>query len=183
MAKSRKTSENSFAKSHEVNGKLISSIEIIFDEVFNEEEFIEKIFNKLTTKLNHEEFGLVVLNGLQRIFPFYKTEIVVGNNENKNSTNILMKIPCILSNYEYGITIQIKDYYGFIREYISNQNGETDKYSKLQNLKIIEKIVIITNAPEVNSLHQIGKEQNVKFIFANELKQLLCEIGKSFIKF
>lgn len=183
MAKSKKVSENSFAKAQEVNGKLISSIGIIFDEVFNEEEFADKICNKLITELNHEEFGLSVLNGLQRIFPFYKTERVVGNNENKSSTNILMKMPSILSNYEYGITIQIKDYYGFIREYISNQTGETDKSSIRQNLKIIEKIVIITNAPEVNSLHQIGKEQNVKFIFANELKQLLCEIGKSFVKF
>ena len=50
-----------------------------------------------------------------------------------------------------------------------------------ENLELIENLVMITKASNDNNLKLIDNDKNVKFIFANELKQLLSEIGKNFI--
>ncbi len=50
-----------------------------------------------------------------------------------------------------------------------------------ENLKLIDKIVIITKAKKDENIKLLEHDKNVKFIFATELKQLLTEIGKCFI--
>jgi hypothetical protein len=88
-----------------------------------------------------------------------------------------------LLNYEYAIAIQIKDYDGSVHESVINQINKAESYWGSENLKLIDKIVVITKAgkEEGSNLELLENDKNVKFIFANELKQLLSEIGMHFI--
>lgn len=115
------------------------------------------------------------------MFPYYQIDRVGGIEEKNHGTDILIKIPSILSNHEYAIAIQVKDYAGFINENIINQIEKSENYWGSENLKLIDKIVIITKAKEDNNLHLLTNDKNIKFVFANELKQFLSEIGKSFV--
>ena len=55
-----------------------------------------------------------MVHGLKQIFPFYHIERVGGPEESKHGTDILIRMPGIIIDYEYAIAIQVKDYEGFV---------------------------------------------------------------------
>lgn len=169
------------SKSQDYNSRLESSIGNVFNEVFDETLFADKLYNKLTEQFTREEWEFALVHGLKKIFPFYQIERVGGKEETNHGTDILIKLPSIISIYGYAIAIQVKDYDGFVGTDVIAQISKADQYWGAKNLKLIEKIVIITKAKENENLQLIEYDKNVKFIFAKELKQILAEIGKSFV--
>lgn len=163
------------------SSRLESSIGHVFNEVFNETVFAEKLYNKLTEQFTREEWEFALVYGLKQMFPFYQIERVGGKEEQNHGTDILIKLPSILSNYSYAIAIQVKDYDGFVGNDVVAQINKADSYWDSENTKLIEKIVIITRAKQDANIKLLENEKSVKFIFATELKQLLVEIGKCFI--
>jgi len=175
------TKVTELSKSQDHNSRLESSIGNVFNEVFNETLFADKLYNKLTEQFTREEWEFALVHGLKRMFPFYQIERVGGKEEINHGTDILIKLPSIISNYGYAIAIQVKDYDGFVGTDVIAQINKADTYWDTENLKLIEKIVIITKAKKDENIQLLEHDKNVKFIFANELKQILTEIGKSFI--
>lgn len=169
------------SKKHDHNSRLESSIGTVFNEVFDEKVFADKLYEKLTEQFTREEWEFALVYGLKQMFPFYQIERVGGKEEKNHGTDILIKLPSILSNYSYAIAIQVKDYYGFVGEEVISQINKSDNYWDSENLKLIEKIIIITKAKKDDNIRLLEQDKNVKFIFATELKQLLAEIGKCFI--
>jgi len=161
--------------------RLESSIGTVFNEVFDETVFADKLYDKLTEQFTREEWEFALVYGLKQMFPFYQIERVGGKEEKNHGTDILIKLPSILSNYSYAIAIQVKDYEGFVGNEVISQINKADNYWDSENLKLIEKIVIITKAKKDENIRLLEHDKNVKFIFANELKQMLTEIGKCFI--
>jgi hypothetical protein len=135
----------------------------------------------LTEQFTREEWEFALVHGLREMFPYYQIDRVGGTEEKNHGTDILIKIPSILPNYEYAVAIQVKDYEGFVGEGVINQINKADNYWGSENQKLIDKIVIITRANKDNNLRLLEKDKSIKFIFATELKQLLSEIGKCFI--
>jgi len=160
--------------------RLESSIGTIYDEVFNEKLFSTKLYDKLNEQFTREEWESVIVFGLRKLFPFYIIERTGGPEEVKHGTDILIKIPGIISNYHYAIAIQVKDYHGFVGEEVTKQINKAENYWESENIKLIEKIVIITKAQKDDNLGLVESDKNIKFIFANELEILLSEIGKCF---
>ena len=175
------TETSSLSTTQDHNSRLESSIGNVFSEVFNEELFANKLYNKLTEQFTREEWEFALVHGLRKMFPYYQIDRVGGKEEKNHGADILIKLPSILQNYEYAIAIQVKDYDGFVGNDVINQIEKSEKYWDSENLKLIEKIVIITKATKDNNLKLIDNDKNIKFIFATELKQLLSEIGKNFI--
>ena len=169
------------SKSQDYNSRLESSIGSVFNDVFDQTLFADKLYEKLTEQFTREEWEFALVYGLKQMFPFYQIERVGGKEEKNHGTDILIKIPGILSNYGYAIAIQVKDYDGFVGNEVISQINKADNYWDKENLKLIEKIVIITKAKRDENIRLLEHDKNVKFIFANELKQLLTEIGKCFI--
>lgn len=169
------------SKRQDHNSRLESSIGTVFNEVFDETIFADKLYEKLTEQFTREEWEFALVYGLKQMFPFYQIERVGGKEEKNHGTDILIKLPSILSNYTYAIAIQVKDYDGFVGNEVISQINKADNYWDSENLKLIEKIVIITKAKKDDNIRLLEHDKNVKFIFATELKQLLTEIGKCFI--
>ena len=169
------------SKRQDHNSRLESSIGTVFNEVFDETVFADKLYEKLTEQFTREEWEFALVYGLKQMFPFYQIERVGGKEEKNHGTDILIKLPSILSNYSYAIAIQVKDYDGFVGNEVVSQINKADTYWDSENLKLIEKIVIITKAKKDENIRLLEHDKNVKFIFATELKQLLTEIGKCFI--
>jgi hypothetical protein len=169
------------SKRQDHNSRLESSIGTVFNEVFDETIFADKLYEKLTEQFTREEWEFALVYGLKQMFPFYQIERVGGKEEKNHGTDILIKLPSILSNYSYAIAIQVKDYEGFVGKEVISQINKADNYWDSENLKLIEKIVIITKAKKDDNIILLEHDKNVKFIFATELKQLLTEIGKCFI--
>ncbi len=173
--------ESELSKNQDYKSRFENSINIIFNEIFDNQMFENKLFEKVSEQFSREEWEYALVYGLKKLFPFYQIERVGGMGEQEHGTDILVKIPSFLLNYEYCIAIQVKDYSGTVDEKVINQIDKADSYWNSENLKLIEKIVIITKAKEDKNLHLLENSSDVKFIFANDLKQLLSEIGKSFI--
>ena len=169
------------SKRQDYNSRLESSIGTVFNEVFDEKLFTDKLYDKLTEQFTREEWEFALVYGLKQIFPFYQIERVGGKEEKNHGTDILIKLPSLLSNYSYAIAIQVKDYDGFVGKEVISQINKADDYWESENLKLIEKIVIITKSKKDDNIKLLEHDKNVKFIFATELKQLMSEIGKSFI--
>jgi len=169
------------SKRQDHNSRLESSIGTVFNEVFDETLFADKLYEKLTEQFTREEWEFALVYGLKQMFPFYQIERVGGKEEKNHGTDILIKLPSILSNYSYAIAIQVKDYDGFVGNEVVSQINKAVNYWDSENLKLIEKIVIITKAKKDDNIKLLEHDKNIKFIFATELKQLLTEIGKCFI--
>lgn len=175
------TQVSELSKSQDYNSRLESSIGSVFNEVFDESVFADKLYNKLTQQFSNAEWEFALVHGLKRIFPFYQIERVGGGEEINHGTDILIKLPSIITNYGYAIAIQVKDYDNLVGKEVIDQINKADKYWASENLKLIEKIVIVTKSKKDENLQLLEHDKTVKFIFANELKQILTEIGKTFI--
>ncbi|MDR2772287.1 MAG: hypothetical protein LBB93_02350, partial [Elusimicrobiota bacterium] len=176
------TEDSELSKKQDYESRLESSIGSVFYEIFDESKFSEKLYSKLKEQFTREEWEFALVHGIRQIFPFYHTERVGGGNEKNHGTDILIRIPSIMPDYEYAIAIQVKDYEGFVADDVIKQINKADKWwNAEENVKLIEKIVVITRAEKDDNINLIENDSGVKFIFAKELMQLLSNIGQTFI--
>jgi len=176
-----KIEETNLSKTQNYESRLEASIENVFNKVFNSNDFTEMLYKKLNEQFTGEEWEFALVYGLGQLFPNYYIDRVGGGKESEHGTDILIRIPSIISGYEYVIAIQVKDYEGFVANDVIKQINKADKYWNNENTKLIEKIVIITRADKNDNLDLLENKDNVKFIFAKELKDLLKRIGEMFI--
>lgn len=148
--------------------------------VFQEYNFKEDIFKKFNENFEGKGWEDVLVIGLQKIFPYYEVEKVQGRSESKHGTDILVKIPSIIAEYQYAIAIQVKDYDGIVKEGVIEQIKKAECWDTEESIKLIDKIVIVTKAKK-DANKNLLLDEEVKFIFAEELKDLLLKIAKNVI--
>jgi hypothetical protein len=161
--------------------RLENSIGSVFEDVFNIDAFSDKLYNKLIEQFTRDEWEHALVYGLKKLFPFYQIERVGGIKEAQHGTDILIKMPSLVANFQYAIAIQVKDYKGYVGNEVIAQINKADDYWKQENIKLIDKIIIITKAEKNQNLQLANFDDSVRIIFAHDLKQLLTEIGKNFI--
>lgn len=161
--------------------RINSALEDAFKAVFDDNKLKNETYEKIEKQFSNEEWEHALVVGLKQLFPFYVVERVAGPLEKLHGTDILVKIPSIISDYQYAIAIQVKDHKGFISEDVISQINKAEAYWESENLKLIEKIVIITQAKKIDNEKLLNNESNVKFIFAGELKTLLHKIARSYV--
>jgi hypothetical protein len=176
-----KTNVTDLSKTQDYESRLETSIENVFNKIFNTKDFSENLYKKLNEQFAREEWEFALVHGLRKIFPFYTIERVGGGSELEHGTDILIKMPGIILDFEYAIAIQVKDYEGFVADDVIKQINKAEEYWNNENIKLVEKIVIITRSDKDDNLHLLENKGNVKFIFAKGLKELLSNMGKTFI--
>lgn len=175
------TDISELSKKQDYDSRLESSIGEVFEKVFDEKEFADKLYNKLIEQFTREEWEFALVYGLKKMFPNYDITREGGINEKTHGADILITIPSVLPDYRYAIAIQVKDYDGSVGNEVIDQINKSEAYWDNENLKLIDRIVIITKAKrEINS-KLIEHDKNVKIVFADDLKQILSDIGKCFI--
>jgi len=146
---------------------------------FDTERFSNEVYDRLNANLSNEEGEYALVEGLKKIYP---APIVVertgGILEKQHGTDILIKFPG-LSDFQYAIAIQVKDYSGYMSGYAVKQISKADDYWKNEGLVLIDKYVIVTKCKKEQNLSVVNLDNSVKIIFANELKELLLKIGMS----
>ena len=161
--------------------RLTSLVGDAFNNVFNEQNFANQLYDKFNEQFTREEWEFALVNGLQELFPYYQIERVGGKEEKNHGTDILIRLPGILTNYEYAIAIQVKDYEGLVGEKVMEQIQKADSYWESENIKLIDKIIIITKASKEVNIELTENETGVNIIFAAELKDVLNRIGKTIV--
>ncbi|HFQ5395796.1 TPA: hypothetical protein ACGUP1_004650, partial [Vibrio vulnificus] len=146
---------------------------------FDTEKFSNEIYDRLNANLSNEEWEYALVEGLKKIYP---SPIVVertgGILEKSHGTDILIKFPG-LSDFQYAIAIQVKDYSGYMSGYAVEQISKADDYWANEGLVLIDKYVIVTKCEKEQNLNVTTLDESVKIIFANELKDLLLKMGMS----
>jgi hypothetical protein len=174
--------QDGLVRKQDHQSRLTSLIGDVFNEVFDEQLFSNKIYDKCIEQFTREEWEFALVSGLQEVFPYYQIERVGGKEEKNHGTDILIKLPSLLSDYEYAIAIQVKDYSGTVSQAVINQINKADDYWESENLKLIEKWIIITKASKDVNVELRDNDSDVKIIFAGELKGLLNRIAKKMIE-
>ena len=174
-------SEDRLVKRQDHESRLESVIGGVFTSVFNERRFSSDLFEKLNEQFAQEEWEFALAAGLRNLYPYYQVERVGGREEKHHGTDILIRMPSLLPDYEYAIAIQVKDYEGFIGKDVIRQINKADTYWESENLKLVEKWIIVTRAFKETNLDIANRESDIRIVFADELKELLSRIGKTFV--
>ncbi|CEN48832.1 hypothetical protein [Capnocytophaga canis] len=148
--------------------------------VFNQTEFSNQLYQKLNEQFTREEWEYALVYGLKELFPFYEIDRIGGRSEAQHGTDILVKLPSLTSQYQYAIAIQVKDYSGGVGTQVIAQIDKANELNN-ENLKLIDKIVIVTKAEKELNAKLLENSQDIKFIFAEDLREILTEIGKKII--
>jgi len=166
---------------HGIEERVEQSIKSVFREVFRESDFSQKLFAKINHGLTRAEWEPALVLGLKTLFPFYQVEKVGGPSEVNHGTDILVRLPGIISDYGYAIAIQVKDYTGKIDNRAVEQVNKADRYFANDNTKLIDKFVIYTNVKKEDNLEIAENCGDVRLIFTKDLEDLLMRIGKKLI--
>lgn len=170
--------QSDLVKRQDHKSRLESLIGEVYNEVFNEQEFTNRIYDKFLARFTSEEWEFALVIGLQELFPFYHIERVGGKDEKHHGTDILIKLPSLSADYEYAIAIQVKDYSGVVGDNVIDQINKAEWW-ETENLKLIDKWIIVTKAEKDANVSLTNNSNNVKILFASELKELLSRIAKN----
>lgn len=154
----------------------MGAIDFAFDKV--REDFSKQLYDKLNTELNAKQWEDVLAEVLRSLYPRADVETVGSQKESKHGTDIKVTIPG-LSDKSYIIAVQVKDHEGRTAEKVIEQINKASYWTRDEE-KLIEKVVIITQAKKEDhsDLINIGNKNNVKFVFEDDLKDILTKYAK-----
>lgn len=148
---------------------------------FDLKGFSEKVMDEYNQKFTASQWEEVLKNVLEKIYPGYEIEKTGGMKEEEHGTDLLVVISGLSNLEKYNIAIQVKNYRNVISDdnidNIIQQIKKAEVYEWKNNGKLIDKILVITSAKEVENpkLIEKCKEENIKVIFSEELKKLIFQ--------
>lgn len=160
--------------------RLSNSINDIINKHFDKNNFENDIFEKLNQQFAREEWEYALVHGLRELFPFYDVERTGGVKEKEHGTDILIKLPSLTED-QLGIAIQVKDYSGTVRSDVVQQINKSEEYWENESIRIVQKIVLFTESIGEDNESLKESDEDVDFIFAEDLKQLLYKISINFV--
>jgi len=183
-------SENNEAVSYKerFNKSLINA----FENSFNDKIFKSLIIENANKNFTNETWEYALVEALKIIYPspHFEVERVGGVKEKEHGTDILIKV-FGLGDIEYGIAIQVKDWWGKAEKSAIDQLNKADNYwEKEEGIKLIDKILIVTKAnyKDNEDFKRQCNENDVTPFFEEDLSEILYEVGitaflrESFVK-
>ena len=155
-----------------------SIVDETFKTLFKSQEFQKLIYENCTKKVQSAEWEKLLVDAFRALYPAYQVDHVGGHNEQTHGTDIKITIPGPFGQ-SYVIAIQVKDYEGTVSQNIIEQINKADFFTD-ENTKVIEKIVLITRAEKERNKDLLNCS-GVKFVFLEELKELLSEAGQTML--
>ena len=173
------SSEDNEAVSHEA--RFSKSLTNAFENSFDNEKFKGLIIENAKKHFANEGWEYALVEALKIIYPSPHFEVTRegGVKEKEHGTDILIKV-FGLGDIEYGIAIQVKDWWGKAGKCAIDQLNKADNYwGEKKGIKLIDKILIVTRANYEGN--EDFKRQCVASkitpLFEEELSELLYEVG------
>lgn len=168
-----------------VEERLNSTVETEFQDHFQHEEFGRSLYNSLKQKFGNKEWEEVLVRALKTQYraPCQVTQ-VAGTSEDYHGTDILISLPGVGLGPAHAIAVQVKNYRDTVEEpevdKAIGQIRKADWWQEEGGYHVIEKVLILTKARRVDNprLVERGKKENVRLVFADELKTLLTDHAK-----
>lgn len=174
--------EKALKNYYSVDNRLAGTIESCYKQIFNKSSFSDILFQDLQKQFQSSEWEDALVCGLKELFPepIFTIERTGGITEVEHGTDVVIKFSNPLSQINYIIAIQIKDYKNTvwnIRDIVSQTNKAT--YWDKDGDKLIEKMLIVTQAEKEHNIElaTLCKENNITLIMGEELKDILVQIG------
>ncbi len=177
-----KGNENALKNYHSVDNRLVGTIENCYKQSFDKSKFANELFQNIHKQFQASEWEDALVCGLKELFPepIFTVERTGGITEVEHGTDVVIKFSNPLSQINYIIAIQIKDYKDIVWniEDIINQTNKASYWDK-DGDKLIEKILIVTQADKEQNTDLVTscKENNITLIMGEELKDILVQIG------
>jgi hypothetical protein len=172
-------SKDNEAVSHEK--RFNKSLTNAFENSFDNEKFKGLIIENAKKNFANETWEYALVEALKIIYPSPHFEVTRegGPKEKEHGTDILIKV-FGLGDIEYGIAIQVKDWWGKAGKCAIDQLKKADDYwEKEKGIKLIDKILIVTRANYEGN--EDFKRQciasKITPLFEEELSELLYEVG------
>jgi hypothetical protein len=158
------------------------SLKDAFENSFDSDKFKDLIIGNAKKNFANEGWEHALVEALKIIYPEPHFEVTRegGVEEKKHGTDILIKI-FGLGDIKYGIAIQVKDWWGNASEWAIEQLNKADKYWKEKDIKLIEKILIITKAEykDNENFKKQCEDNKITPLFTEDLSELLYQIGRT----
>lgn len=168
-----------------VEERLTSTVETEFHDHFQHEEFGRSLYSSLKKKFGNKEWEEVLVRALKSQYPApCQVTQVAGTGEDYHGTDILISLPGVGQGPPHAIAVQVKNYHGTVQEPMVDkaigQIKKADWWQEQGDYHIIEKVLILTKARRVDNprLVELGEKENVRLVFADELKTLLTDYAK-----
>lgn len=144
-------------------------------------EIENDLLKALSGQFQAAEWEDALKTGLEALFPTYTVEVTGGRGEEKHGTDILLIMPGLLEDY-YGIALQVKDWQGEawdIKSAIAQiENAEEDWKEIRSDLRIVDKIIILTEANELPpDAKDEANKRGITILRSEGLKQLLRKMA------
>jgi hypothetical protein len=158
-----------------------NSLTDAFKKAFDGETFKNSIAKNMQMNFANETWEYALVEALKIIYPSPNFEVarVGGKKEKEHGTDILIKI--LGPKDKYGIAIQVKDWWGEAGEQAIYQLKKANGYWEKEDIKLIDKILIITkvNYEENEHFVQLCDENDITPLLEEELSELLYRVGKA----
>jgi hypothetical protein len=161
--------------------RFSKSLTDAFENSFDNENFKNLIIENAKKNFANETWEYALVEALKIIYPAPHFEVTRegGKKEKEHGTDILIKI-FGLSDIEYGIAIQVKDWWGMASRCAIEQLNKADDYwEKEKGIKLIDKMLIMARAnyQENENFRQNCIDNKITPIFEEDLSELLYEVG------
>lgn len=174
--------QNELVSSTSCVDRLYSSLDNAFSEI--ESELTKKVYNNCVAHFQATEWEFALIEGLKLLYPepYFYIERVGGKLEKEHGADLLIHIPSICPEVEYGIAIQIKDYENnFNVSEVISQINKASYFEDTSNIKVIDRVVIITKSTNKDISEEderiINIHKDIRFIFSNDLAKILTSIA------
>jgi hypothetical protein len=152
-----------------------------FENSFDNEKFKASIIENAKKNFANENWEYALVEALKLIYPEPHFEVMRegGKKEKEHGTDILIKV-FGLADKEYGIAIQVKDWWGIAGKCAIVQLNKADDYwEKERGIKLIDKILIVTRANYTGNenFKQQCEDNGITPLFEEDLSGLLYEAG------
>lgn len=162
--------------------RVDDAIESAFLKAFDKGQFGKLVYDNIVKELDNTQWEHVLVRVLETLYP---APCVVtregGRAEKPHGTDILIRLPGLGPETNHVIAVQVKNWEGTVSDNDAvEQIGKADWWEDEHDYHVIEKVVILTKASRDDNPHLVehGEKENVRLVFADELKTLLTDYAK-----
>lgn len=179
--------EDGLEPDRDFDGKLRSTIEGSFNAAFKEREFRRGLVEQLNKAFGEKDWEWILVKLAQARYPSAQVESVGGRKESDHGTDVLIKIPGLLPDQVYAIAIQVKDWTGKVDVNVVDQIAKAAHWEeKHDNFAVIDKVVVCVRASRTENEELLDdarvKQHGIRFVFKDDLTELLVEYGMSVVR-
>ena len=149
------------------------------------DRFRTEAYEVLNRQFSAAQWENALVEVFKVIYPGCQVRRRGGRSEKDHGTDILIQIPGLgrEPQTQYAIAVQVKDHGGQVLHDVVGQINKAEFWERSdenEDLVVVEKVVVLTKASKKDNtvLVDAGIEHNVRFVFAEDLKDVLADYAR-----